>query len=170
MKFQEVKVPYRFYKKIKKRKRKQRFDGWLKLTYSFQMVNVMELMPNLHRSVKLLGREEEEEEEEDHEKRRSIFLSGRKKTFPDGGKGEGGKDQPMQRSVNVSYPLPACPSDRRQFGKMAPLLTPRICIFRYSLSSPNREPPISPSNCESEKRKEKKKQEAMPLCNETIVP
>ena len=63
-----------------------------------------------------------------------------------------GEDQLMQRSVNVSYPLPACPSDRRPFGRMAPRLTPRICIFRCSLGSRNRERPISRSNCESGKR------------------
>lgn len=61
------------------------------------------------------------------------------------------KYQPMQRFINVSYPLPACPSDRKPFGNMAPRLTLHICIFRCSLDSQNGERLIFRSNCESRK-------------------
>lgn len=97
----------------------------------------MELMVNLYGPVTV----------DPTEKRWLVFLLGWEKNTSCLWR----KYQPMQRFINVSYPLPACPSDRKPFGNMAPRLTLHICIFRCSLNSQNGERPIFRSNCESKR-------------------
>lgn len=63
------------------------------------------------------------------------------------------EEETLGRSINASYPLPSCPSDRIPFGTTEPPLIPRICTFRCSSGSRNRGRRTSRSNYESGNRK-----------------